>query len=277
MIEKAASRSLLRAPPGGNRSTGCRLINKAYQPVGMESRRVSYEKISVKVRARGRDPRARGGEGHQLLSLPGKSLERRFDRNLDQCSASRRRQLSSARGYVPVRTQHALTVEARREESRLNKWPALQNPTCDFIGRQSRRDHDSDLITSVAMGNCDAFQELYVRYRRRLAYFIARMNRCHEDVEEIINDTFMTVWQSAGEFRHASQVSTWIFGIAYRKALRSFRRQRRHTSNVPLEDASERSTDPMQEMIMHDWLTRGLRQLPLDQRLTMQLSYKLGL
>jgi RNA polymerase sigma-70 factor (ECF subfamily) len=127
------------------------------------------------------------------------------------------------------------------------------------------------------MGSSEAFHELYVKYRRRLAYFIARMNGCHEDIEEIINDTFMAVWQSAGEFRHASQVSTWIFGIAYRKALRSFRRQRRHTSNVPLEDAPEQSTDPAQEMEMHDWLARGLRQLPLDQRLTMQLSYKLGL
>jgi RNA polymerase sigma-70 factor (ECF subfamily) len=165
------------------------------------------------------------------------------------------------------------------EESRLNKLRALRKPTWDFtsVGRQSQGDHDSELMTSVAMGNCEALQELYVKYRGRLAYFIARMNRCHEDVEEIINDTFMTVWQSAGEFRHASQVSTWIFGIAYRKALRSFRRERRHTSNVPLEEAPERSTDPMQEMEMHDWLARGLRQLPLDQRLTMQLSYKLGL
>lgn len=116
-----------------------------------------------------------------------------------------------------------------------------------------------------------------MKYRRRLACFIARMSRCHEDVEEIINDTFMTVWQGAGEFRHASQVSTWIFGIAYRKASRSYRRQRRHNFNVPIEEAPEQSTDPMREIEMHDWLTRGLRQLPLDQRLTMQLSYKLGL
>ena len=127
------------------------------------------------------------------------------------------------------------------------------------------------------MGNCEAFQELYVKYRRRLAYFIARISWCHEDVEEIINDTFVIVWQSAGEFRHASQVSTWIFGIAYRKALKSLRRQRRHISNVRLEDAPEQSTDPMLEMETHDWLTRGLRQLPLDQRLALQLGYQVGL
>jgi RNA polymerase sigma-70 factor (ECF subfamily) len=138
-------------------------------------------------------------------------------------------------------------------------------------------DHDLDLIRGVAMGNREAFHELYVKYRRRLAYFIARMCRCQEDVEEIINDTFVIVWQNAGEFRHASQVSTWIFGIAYRKALKSLRRQRRHVSNLRLEDAPEQSTDPMLEMEMHDWLTRGLRQLPLDQRLTLQLRYQWGL
>ena len=127
------------------------------------------------------------------------------------------------------------------------------------------------------MGNCEAFHGLYMKYRRRLACFVARMNWRHEDVEEIINDTFLIVWQSAGEFRHASQVSTWIFGIAYHTALKSLRHQRTHTSNVRLEDAPERSTDPMLEMEMHDWLTRGLRQLPLDQRLTLQLSYQIGL
>src|SRR5277367_4560076 len=42
MIEKAASRSLRRAPPDGDRSAGCRLLKEAYQPVGMQSRRVSH-------------------------------------------------------------------------------------------------------------------------------------------------------------------------------------------------------------------------------------------
>jgi RNA polymerase sigma-70 factor (ECF subfamily) len=127
------------------------------------------------------------------------------------------------------------------------------------------------------MGQCEAFHQLYVKYHRRLARFIARMIWRQEDVEEIINDTFLIVWQSAGEYRHASQVSTWIFGIAYRTALKSLRRQRRHTSNVRLEEAPEPTTDPTLEMEMQDWLTRGLRQLPIDQRLTLRLGYQWGL
>ena len=161
----------------------------------------------------------------------------------------------------------------------MNNLPVLRKPTDDFTSgcRRSPGDQDKDLITSIAMGHCEAFHELYVKYHRRLASFIARVNWRKEDIEEIINDTFMIVWQSAGEYRHASQVSTWIFGIAYRTALKSLRRQRRYTSNVRLEDAPEQSTDPMREIEMQDWLTRGLGQLPLDQRLTLRLGYQLGL
>jgi RNA polymerase sigma-70 factor (ECF subfamily) len=126
------------------------------------------------------------------------------------------------------------------------------------------------------MGHCEAFHELYVKYHRRLASFISRMSWHKEDAEEIINDTFMIVWRSAGAYRHASQVSTWIFGIAYRTALKALRRQRRHTCNVRLEDAPEPTTDPTLEIEMQDWLTRGLLQLPLDQRLTLRLGYQLG-
>ena len=161
----------------------------------------------------------------------------------------------------------------------MNKLPVLRKPTDDFTSGcgQSPGDHDRELITSIAMGQCEAFQQLYVKYHRRLARFIARMIWRNEDVEEIINDTFMIVWQSAGGYRHASQVSTWIFGIAYRTALKSLRRQRRHTSNVRLEEAPEKTTDPTLEIEMQDWLIRGLRQLPIDQRLTMRLGYQWGL
>jgi RNA polymerase sigma-70 factor (ECF subfamily) len=153
----------------------------------------------------------------------------------------------------------------------------MDNNDFTSVGCQSPGERDRDLIMCIAMGNCEALTELYEKYRRRLARFIARISRRNEDIEEIINDTFMIVWQSAGQCRHASQISTWIFGIAYHTALKSLRRQRRHNSNARLEDAPEQTTNPMLEMEMQDWLTCGLRQLPLDQRLTLQLAYQLGL
>ena len=45
---------------------------------------------------------------------------------------------------------------------------------------------------------------------------------------ELINDVMMIVWQKAVSFRSKSLVSTWIFGIAYHKALDGIRKNRRY-------------------------------------------------
>src|ERR1700692_1065771 len=92
--------------------------------------------------------------------------------------------------------------------------------------KNSAREHDNDLLIAVAAGNRQALEELYLSYHRRLARFLSRFTARYENVEEIINDTFMVVWQNAKDFRNASQVSTWVIGIAYRTALKFFRRRK---------------------------------------------------
>src|SRR3978361_2189814 len=92
-----------------------------------------------------------------------------------------------------------------------------------------QKQSDKGLLIAVAAGDRRALEELYLAHHRRLARFLARFSPRYENVEEIINDTFMVVWQSAKDFRFASQVSTWIIGIASRTALKSLRRQKNHT------------------------------------------------
>ena len=94
--------------------------------------------------------------------------------------------------------------------------------------KNSPKERDGELLAAIAAGDRRALEELYLGYHRRLARFLSRFTPRYENVEEIINDTFMVVWQSAKDFRHASQVSTWIIGIAYRTALKSLRRQKNH-------------------------------------------------
>jgi RNA polymerase sigma-70 factor, ECF subfamily len=138
------------------------------------------------------------------------------------------------------------------------------------------KEHDSELLVAVAAGNRRALEELYLAYHRRLARFLARFTPRYENVEEIINDTFMVVWQSAADFRHASQVSTWIIGIAYRTALKSVRRQKNHSAAQSLESYPEQTVDPTIDAEVQDWLKHGLNQLPLEQRLTLELAYHMG-
>jgi RNA polymerase sigma-70 factor (ECF subfamily) len=144
------------------------------------------------------------------------------------------------------------------------------------LAKISAKERDNELLVAVAAGSRQALEEMYLTYHRRLARFLSRFTPRYENVEEIINDTFLAVWQSAKDFRHASQVSTWIIGIAYRTALKSLRRQKHHTAAGSLDDYPEPTVDPTSETEIQDWLRHGLDQLPVEQRLTLELAYHMG-
>ncbi|MGD0505761.1 MAG: sigma-70 family RNA polymerase sigma factor [Steroidobacteraceae bacterium] len=141
---------------------------------------------------------------------------------------------------------------------------------------KNTKESDVDRLIAIAAGNRVAFEDLYFAYHRRLARFLFRVTPRYEMVEEIINDTFITVWQRAKDFRNASRVSTWIFGIAYHTALKSLRRQKHHSAALSLDDYPEPTIDPGAEAEVKDWLAQGLSRLPLDQRLTLELAYHMG-
>jgi RNA polymerase sigma-70 factor, ECF subfamily len=137
---------------------------------------------------------------------------------------------------------------------------------------------ETELIARVARRDRRAFEELYNLYHRRLARFLTRLTRRYDLAEEIINDTFWVVWRNARDFRGDSQPSTWILGIAYRKARNAFRSAARARARQNLEPPAFplTSEEPARETELRDWLARALGQLPVEQRLAVELCYELG-
>src|SRR5580693_5020573 len=121
-----------------------------------------------------------------------------------------------------------------------------------LLAKNSSKESDGALLAAIAAGDRRALEELYLGYHRRLARFLSRFTSRYENVEEIINDTFMVVWQHAKDFRHASQVSTWIIGIAYRTALKSLRQQKNLRFPPDAEALAETSVDPTGETETQD-------------------------
>jgi RNA polymerase sigma-70 factor (ECF subfamily) len=142
---------------------------------------------------------------------------------------------------------------------------------------RSGNDWERDLLDKISAGDRDAFRALYLHYHRRLARFLTRVTHRYEDAEEIINDTLWIVWQRAGDFRGASQVSTWIMGIAYRRALNRIRRAATHERVMALEVIEgESAVNDMGSAIEdRQLLDHALSQLPLEQRLVLEFTYYL--
>ncbi|MGD0504840.1 MAG: sigma-70 family RNA polymerase sigma factor [Steroidobacteraceae bacterium] len=133
------------------------------------------------------------------------------------------------------------------------------------------------LLERISVGDRDAFRELYLHYHQRLARFLMRVTHRYEDAEEIINDTLWIVWQRAADFRGASQVSTWIMGIAYRRALNVIRRAAVHQRVMALEalEGEAVEADLGDALAKRQMLDFALAQLPLEQRLVLELTYYL--
>jgi RNA polymerase sigma-70 factor (ECF subfamily) len=105
---------------------------------------------------------------------------------------------------------------------------------------------------------------------------LSRFTSSYENVEEIINDTFLVVWQTAKDFRFASQVSTWIISIAFRTLTKSLRGQKNQIDVQSWGERTEQAVDPTMDAEVQDWLTQGLSQLPVEQRVTLELAFHMG-
>lgn len=154
----------------------------------------------------------------------------------------------------------------------------LERHTETVIPNAHSNEHELDLVRRTQQRDRDAFQELYGIYHRRLARFLTRMIRQYDIAEEVINDTMWVVWQRAGDFRGSSQVSTWIMGIAYRRALKSLRRAALHLQLADADGAAEGSDggEAVDHADQAQLVTRALARLPVEQRLVVEFTYYLG-
>ncbi|HKX43549.1 MAG TPA: sigma-70 family RNA polymerase sigma factor [Burkholderiaceae bacterium] len=162
---------------------------------------------------------------------------------------------------------------ARRQESATS---GRASPGHSHAHRSNDAD-DAALIERIARGDRQAFESLFRAYHARLARFLGLMTPRRAIVEEALNDTMFVVWRRAGTYNGQSKVSTWIFAIAYRTALKALRRD-----DEPIETAlpgDERASDePGPESRHRDRQTRTavLRALALlsnEHRSVLVLTY----
>jgi RNA polymerase sigma-70 factor, ECF subfamily len=136
--------------------------------------------------------------------------------------------------------------------------------------------HESALVGRVAAGDRSALETLYHRYYFRLTGFLWRAIGHRKNVEEIIDNTFTWVWISAGHFREEEPVSTWVFRIAYRKALEYVSQPMSSTARYDTRRPPKQFIAAVNDRGFSDRLTQGLRSMPFEQSLTLLLAYQMG-
>ena len=133
---------------------------------------------------------------------------------------------------------------------------------------------DAVLLGRVARGDVVAFESLYRRYRPRVRRFLEQRTRGPQLIEEILNDTMLVIWRTAGTFKLKSTVSTWILGIALRRGLRAVERS---GGAAALEPDELRARGDVEEHVFRTEvrarLDRALESLSPEQRTVVVLTY----
>jgi RNA polymerase sigma-70 factor (ECF subfamily) len=144
-------------------------------------------------------------------------------------------------------------------------------------------DDDLELLARVAALDRRAFETLYRRYHRRLlAYLLRVLGGRIEEAEEALDDTFYAAWLGARSFRGGSRVSSWLFGIAYRKGLKALERHGRRRE-VPAEEGAAEPPAPdsprldLERQELARAMAAALAGLPREQRRVVELTYYQGL
>jgi RNA polymerase sigma-70 factor, ECF subfamily len=114
---------------------------------------------------------------------------------------------------------------------------------------------DEQLLGAYRMGNRPAFTQLIERYQRELFHFLVRFLGDHAAAEDVFQEAFLQVHQSAAQFDPERRFRPWLFTIAANKARDYLRSQaRRPTSPLeaainPSDDDSGRYVDLMQSTV----------------------------
>jgi len=135
---------------------------------------------------------------------------------------------------------------------------------------------DLRLLEKIKHGDLDAFQCLYHDLQPRLTRFLMNLIHHPQLVEEVLDDTLLVVWDKAATFKGESKLSTWIFAIAYRKAMKALRKH-----DLPLEDMqapNRLSEDPGPEedwaqKRVHSLLRSAMTKLSPQHRAVVDLTY----
>ena len=137
---------------------------------------------------------------------------------------------------------------------------------------------DIALLNAMARGDMYAFERLYHRFCRPVHGFALRLTGDAQAAEEVMNDTLHAAWRGADKFKGFSRPSTWIFGIAYRLALKARRRRPREAAEEDIEafPAAQTGTEQIEHLFERRQIARALTALPAEQRAVVTLTYYHG-
>src|SRR6266581_3759392 len=145
---------------------------------------------------------------------------------------------------------------------------------------------DEALITAIAGGAVWAMEPLYQRYSRILYSLVYRMVADHQVTEDLLQDSFLSVWRRASSYSPQSGAArSWLVSIVHHRTIDYLRGVRRRSvmKETPWEETEldEHVSfpdvwDDAWRSVQSSQVRTALMKIPTEQRIVIELAYFQG-
>lgn len=124
----------------------------------------------------------------------------------------------------------------------------------------------------------DAFARVVSLYGEKLYWQIRKMVLCHDDANDLLQNTFLKAWTNIDYFRGEAKLSTWLYKIAINECITFLNRQR-NMNNVSIDDTDIFLLERLKGDEYFDGdeaqmkLQKAILTLPEKQRLVFTMKY----
>jgi len=123
-----------------------------------------------------------------------------------------------------------------------------------------------------------AFNLIVEKYKERLYWHIRKIVIRHEDADDILQETFLKIWDALPQFRGDSALFTWLYRIATNEALAHLRKTRNRFfvpwADVERQLAGSLESDPwFNGNELQKKFQKAILSLPEKQRIVFNMRY----
>ncbi len=135
---------------------------------------------------------------------------------------------------------------------------------------------DFELLDAWKAGNTTAGDRLFRRHFEAIARFFR--NKVRDDLEDLIQQTFLGCLEGRDRFRGQVPFRGYLFGVAHRVLGTYLRRKYRERDRIGLDEVSLNDLDPGPSLMLarrreHQLLLQALRELPIAQQVALELYF----
>lgn len=134
---------------------------------------------------------------------------------------------------------------------------------------------DEELMRAISRSDAQAFQELLLRYEKRVFALAWRFCFNQTEAEDLTQETFLKIWRNAGLWKPEAKLEAWIYRVLYNLFIDGRRRVKGQTEELTEDIRSDEDTPEkalIQKRTVQD-VEKALNELPARQKEALVLCY----